>query len=68
MTNAQIKMPLEIEVEGIIEAVQEAIINSGGKFFKQKEIREMKVEDFLYLIIPNEISVTITWKETKEVK
>ena len=60
--------PINQTVFSVVEAAQEAIIDSGGRFFKQKEIKEMTVEEFLLTIIPNNIDITINWVKTTKVQ
>lgn len=46
----------------VIEDIQIAHIQAGGKFLKQSEIRKMTVEELLNLLIPNNVSFTIKFK------
>jgi len=46
-------------INKIIEDIQEAQINAGGRFMRQKEIKEMKVEELLQLLLPNNVEFII---------
>ena len=50
-------------VEDIIEDIQAAQIEAGGRFLRQFEIRKMTVDELLNLLIPNNISFTIKFKK-----
>ena len=50
-------------VDDIIEDIQIAQIEAGGRFLKQSEIRKMTVEELLNLLIPNNIYFTIKFKK-----
>lgn len=49
-------------VEEVIEEIQEAQINCGGRFLKQKEIKKMTVEQLLKLLLPNKVQFKVTYK------
>lgn len=46
----------------VIEQMQEVIVAAGGKFYKQHELRKMTIEEFLDLVIPNSIKVSVKYK------
>jgi hypothetical protein len=46
----------------IIEDIQEAQIDAGGRFLRQKEIKGMKVEELLQLLLPNNVEFIIKHK------
>ena len=48
----------------IIEDIQESQVNSGGRFMRQKEIKEMKVGDLLELLLPNNVEIIIKYSKT----
>jgi len=48
----------------IIEDIQESQVNSGGRFMRQKEIKEMKVGDLLELLLPNNVEIIIKYNKT----
>lgn len=50
------------KINEIIEDVQEAQIKAGGKFLRQKQIKEMKFEDILKLLLPNSVEFKIKHK------
>ena len=50
-------------VYDIIEDIQIAQIEAGGRFLRPFEIRNMTVEELLNLLIPNNISFTIKFKK-----
>lgn len=47
----------------VIEDIQIAQIEAGGRFLRQSEIRGMTVEELLNLLIPNNIYFTIKFKK-----
>ena len=47
-------------VENIIEDIQQTIVDTGGKFMRQKEIGEMKTKDLLNLLLPNHIEFEVS--------
>lgn len=49
-------------VDDIIEDIQIAQMEAGGRFLRQSEIRKMTVEELLNLLIPNNIYFTIKFK------
>ena len=60
---------LESKVTNVIEDIQEQIVMSGGRFFRQREIRNMDVEELLKQLIPNHIVVGFEYEsETKPIK
>lgn len=50
------------DISEIIEDIQHAQINAGGRFMRQKEIKEMKVEELLKLLLPNNVKFIIKYK------
>jgi hypothetical protein len=50
------------DLNEIIEDIQQAQVDAGGRFMRQKEIKEMKVEELLQLLIPNNVEFTIKHK------
>lgn len=46
----------------IIEDIQEAQLDAGGRFLRQKEIKEMTVEQLLNILIPNDVQFIIKHK------
>lgn len=46
-------------VENIIEDIQQAIVDAGGRFMRQKEIGEMKTNDLLNLLLPNHVEFEV---------
>lgn len=51
------------KVEDIIEDIQIAQMEAGGRFLRQFEIRKMTVEELLNLLIPNNVSFIIKFKK-----
>jgi len=49
-------------VEDIIENIQTAFLDAGGRCFTQKEIKYMTVEDLLKLLTPNNVEIEIKFK------
>lgn len=52
---------MEEQLLKTIEDIQEAIVEKGGKFLKQQEIKDMKFEDLLKLITPNGIGFKVEY-------
>lgn len=50
----------------VIEDIQQAHVDAGGCFIRQKEIREMKVGDLLDSLIPNNILFEVVYVDKKE--
>lgn len=46
----------------IIEDIQQAQVDAGGRFMRQEEIKEMTVEELLQLLLPNNIEFDIKHK------
>lgn len=46
-------------IDDIIEDIQQAQIEAGGRFMRQREIKEMKVVDLLKLLLPNNVEFVI---------
>lgn len=56
----EVKQHVEIQKETeVLEQIQEAIVKSGGSFFKQSELRQMSVEDIISMTLPNGVHYTI---------
>lgn len=51
------------KVDDIIEDIQAAQVEAGGRFLRQFEIRKMTVEELLNLLIPNNVSFIIKFKK-----
>jgi len=52
-------------INEIIEDIQEVHLKSGGRFLRQAEIKEMKVGELLFSLIPNGVSVKFEQAEIK---
>jgi hypothetical protein len=52
---------MEDKIFKTIEDIQEAQVSVGGRFLKQQEIKDMRVEDLLKLLIPNGVSFVIEY-------
>lgn len=50
------------DLNEIIEDIQEAQVDAGGRFMRQKEIKEMKVGELLQLLLPNSVYFDIKHK------
>lgn len=50
------------KVNDVLEDIQKAQVDAGGRFFRRKEIEDMKVVDLLCLLIPNEVEFKIKHK------
>ena len=50
------------DLNEIIEDVQQAQVDAGGRFIRQAEIKEMTVEELLQLLLPNNVEFTIKHK------
>lgn len=48
-----------IKLNKIIEDVQQAQVDAGGRFLRQQEIKEMTVEYLLKLLLPNDVEFII---------
>ena len=48
-----------IKLNKIIEDIQQAQVDAGGRFLRQQEIKEMSVEYLLKLLIPNDVEFII---------
>lgn len=46
----------------IIEDIQEAVVEAGGRFMRQHEIRRMTVEELLNMLTPNDVEFTVKHK------
>tara|TARA_R110000772_G_scaffold209931_5_gene320481 strand:+ start:591 stop:881 length:291 start_codon:yes stop_codon:yes gene_type:complete len=47
------------EINKIIEDIQQAQIDAGGRFLRQAELREMRVESLLKLLVPNNVEFVV---------
>jgi len=47
----------------IIEDIQKALVDAGGRFFRFSEINKMTVEELLKQLLPNSIEVNIKFKK-----
>jgi hypothetical protein len=47
----------------IIEDIQKALVDAGGRFFRSSEINKMTVEELLKQLLPNSIEVNIKFKK-----
>lgn len=52
-------------IDEIIEDIQQAQVDVGGRFMRQKEIKEMKVEELLKLLLPNNVEFIIWYNPRK---
>lgn len=50
------------DLNEIIEDIQQAQVDAGGRFMRQKEIKRMTVEELLQLLLPNNVEFTIKHK------
>lgn len=48
-----------IKLNKIIEDIQQAQVDAGGRFLRQQEIKEMSVEYLLKLLLPNNVEFII---------
>ena len=53
-----------IKLNKIIEDIQEAQVDAGGRFLRQQEIKEMSVEYLLKLLLPNDVEFIIKHRRT----
>ena len=53
------------KINKIIEDIQQAQVDAGGRFLRQQEIKEMTVEYLLKLLIPNDVEFLIKHRRTK---
>ena len=56
------------DISEIIEDIQQAQVDAGGRFLRQKEIKEMKVEELLQLLLPNSVEFIIKHKPINATK
>lgn len=49
-------------VDEVIEDIQQAQVDAGGRFMRQKEIKEMKIVELLQLLLPNNVEFEIKYK------
>lgn len=54
---------LRKKINDIIEDIQEANVKAGGRFMRQKEVKEMSVHDLLKLLVPNDVEFEIIHKD-----
>jgi hypothetical protein len=54
------------KIDEIVEDFQEQIVNAGGKFFRQKELKEMELLDLLKILVPNQIEITVNAHRQKQ--
>lgn len=52
---------LKLKILSIIEDVQEAQIQAGGRFLRQQEIQDMKFGDLIRLLVPNKVEFNIKY-------
>ena len=52
---------MEEQIFKTIENIQEAQVEVGGRFLKQQEIKDMRFEDLLKLLIPNGVNFIIQY-------
>ncbi len=59
-----------VDITEQLENIQEEIINAGGRFMKQEEIRYMRIEDLLNICVCNHIDFSIKYNriEYDEIK
>jgi hypothetical protein len=55
-------------VEEVIEDIQEAQIAAGGRFLRQKQIKELSVKDLLELLLPNNVVFYVHYQLPKQDK
>jgi hypothetical protein len=48
-------------LDDIIEDIQEAQVEAGGRFLKRSVIKEMKVLDLINLLLPNNVEFNIKY-------
>lgn len=53
-----------IKLNKIIEDIQQAQVDAGGRFLRQQEIKEMSVEYLLKLLLPNDVEFIIKHRRT----
>jgi len=53
-----------IKLNKIIEDIQQAQVDAGGRFLRQQEIKEMTIEYLLKLLIPNDVEFLIKHRRT----
>ena len=53
------------EKETLLEDLQEAIVQAGGRFFRKQELLSMSLQQVLEKTIPNQISINIKHKPNK---
>ena len=46
-------------VEEVLEDIQEAMVNCGGRFVRRDEFAEMEVQDLLGMLLPNKVEFTV---------
>jgi len=52
-----------IDITDELEIIQDSIIQHGGRFFKQEELKRMTVEELLQnIVVRNKISISINYK------
>lgn len=49
-----------------IEDIQQAQVDAGGRFLRQNEIREMRVEELLTLLLPNNVEFEVKYKPKEQ--
>ena len=50
---------LQKKYDVLIEDLQEAIIHSGGKFFRKSEVEALSIHEIFDIAVRNKISITI---------
>jgi hypothetical protein len=50
------------DLNEIIEDIQQAQVDAGGRFLRQNEIKKMTVEELLQLLLPNNVEFEIKHK------
>ncbi len=48
----------------ILEDIQEAIVNAGGRFFRREELKHMDVCKLLSILVPNSVEIKIEYKHS----
>ena len=55
-------------VDEVLEDVQEAICQAGGRFFREKELLALPFEKLLSIFVPNGVTVRVKYDKTKRRK
>jgi len=50
------------DLNEVIEDIQQAQVDAGGRFLRQREIKKMTVDELLQLLLPNRVEFEVNYK------